>query len=75
MLEAIACGTPVAAYPVTGPVDIIKPGINGYLNESLSEAIIGCRRLDRKIVEDSSLDFSWSACTDVFERNLVCIPR
>lgn len=75
MLEAIACGTPVAAYSVTGPIDIITPGVNGYFGESLSESIVKCRLLDRRIVENSSHRFSWASCTDVFERNLVCIPR
>ena len=31
MLEAMASGTPVAAYPVTGPIDVVKPGITGVL--------------------------------------------
>ena len=31
MLEAMASGTPVAAYPVTGPIDVVKPGMSGVL--------------------------------------------
>lgn len=75
MLEAIACGTPVAAYPVTGPLDIITHGVNGYLGESLSESIVRCKSLDRNKVEESSIRFSWEACTDVFEQNLVRISK
>lgn len=39
MLEANACGTPVAAYPVTGPIDVVVPGENGWLDEDLSVAV------------------------------------
>ena len=35
MLEAMACGTPVAAFPVTGPIDVVTPGVDGVLNEDL----------------------------------------
>ena len=38
MLEANACGTPVAAYPVTGPLDLVTNGINGYLHDDLTIA-------------------------------------
>ena len=73
MLESIACGTPVAAYPVTGPVDVITPGVNGFLDEDLNTAIEKCLELDRAIVQQSSKTFTWSACTDVFEKNLIRI--
>ena len=73
MLESIACGTPVAAYPVTGPVDVITPGVNGFLDEDLNTAIEKCLELDRAIVQQSSEAFTWTACTDVFEKNLIRI--
>lgn len=73
MLESIACGTPVAAYPVTGPIDVITNGVNGYLNEDLSVAIEQCLELDRDIIEKSSCNFTWDAATDVFENNLITI--
>ena len=33
LLEAMACGTPVAAYPVTGPIDVVTRGVAGVLDE------------------------------------------
>ncbi len=39
MLEANACGTPIAAYPVTGPVDVVIAGSNGAIKEDLAQAI------------------------------------
>ena len=39
MLEAMACGVPVAAYPVTGPVDVVRPGVTGSLSENLEQAV------------------------------------
>jgi glycosyltransferase involved in cell wall biosynthesis len=75
MLESMACGTPVAAYPVTGPVDVIVPGVNGEMAHDLQEAITKCLTLDRELVENSSKDFSWSSCTDVFEANLIRISK
>ncbi len=38
ILEAMASGIPVAAYPVTGPIDVIEDGISGFLNEDLASA-------------------------------------
>lgn len=38
MLEAMACGTPVAAYPVTGPIDVVQDGYSGALDEDLTRA-------------------------------------
>ena len=49
MLEALACGTPVAAYPVTGPKDVVRQGVTGWLDEVLNVAVrkaLGVRRAD-----------------------------
>ena len=75
MLESIACGTPVAAYPVTGPIDVIELGINGELDNDLSNAVNRALLLDRKLVEDSSFKYSWKHCTDIFENNLIKINK
>lgn len=65
-IEALACGTPVAAYPVTGPKDIIEEGVNGYLSENLSEAVQKCLYLDREVVYISSKKWSWENCYKQF---------
>lgn len=41
MLEANACGAPIAAYPVIGPIDVVREGVNGSLDEDLASA---CKR-------------------------------
>jgi glycosyltransferase involved in cell wall biosynthesis len=73
MIESMACGTPVAAYPVTGPIDVITSGLNGELDDNLSVAISKALMLDREKVADSSKNFSWNNCTSIFENNLVKI--
>ncbi len=46
IIEALACGTPVAAYPVTGPVDLVTPE-TGALDNDLSVAIAAALTRDR----------------------------
>ena len=70
-IEAMACGTPVAAYPVAGPKDIIDPGLTGFLNDHLRLAVEQCLTLDRKTVEDASLTWTWAECWRIFKENLV----
>lgn len=76
MLEANACGCPVAAYPVTGPKDYIINKLNGYIDEDLKNAVDMCYYLDKSKMIKYVLDnYSWSACTDIFEENLVKLER
>jgi glycosyltransferase involved in cell wall biosynthesis len=70
-IEALACGTPVAAYPVTGPKDIIENGINGYLSKDLECAIQKCIRLDRELVYNSSKKWTWENCYKQFSEILL----
>jgi glycosyltransferase involved in cell wall biosynthesis len=70
-IEALACGTPVAAYPVPGPKDIVEPGLTGFLNDNLRLAVQQCLTLDRTEVEDASLKWTWAECWRIFEENLI----
>jgi glycosyltransferase involved in cell wall biosynthesis len=70
-IEALACGTPIAAYPVTGPKDIIEEGVNGYLSDDLSDAIQKCLDLDREAVYISSIKWTWENCYEQFVNILI----
>lgn len=73
MLEAMACGTPVAAYPVTGPIDVVQPGVSGFLDEDLARAVQRCLQLDRSLCRRAAEGFSWQACAERFRQHLVPI--
>ena len=60
LLEALACGTPVAAYPVTGPVDLIEDGVNGALSEDLGSAVARAVGLNRASCRTRAEQFKWS---------------
>ena len=70
MIEAMAQGCPVAAFPVQGPIDIIDNGINGYMDNCLLEAVEKCLTLDRNVVKESSKHWTWEECWRIFEENL-----
>ena len=65
-IEAMACGLPVTAYPVTGPKDIIKEGITGAMNENLSLAINKALTLNPQTCIDYAQQSSWSKVTKTF---------
>ena len=71
MLESIACGTPVAAYDVTGPRDVITNGLNGYLGEDLEKNALSCLDLNRQVVHESSKIHTWEKATQQFMETLV----
>jgi glycosyltransferase involved in cell wall biosynthesis len=79
ILEAMATGTPVAAYPAPGPIDIIPNSGAGVLahsaTEGLREACLEALRLDRKAVRTFAEGFSWRACAEDFVRNLQPYPE
>ena len=65
MIEALACGTPVATYPVPGPLDVLTPE-SGCMAETLEDAIAGALTLDRERCLARGRAFSWEASTDQF---------
>jgi glycosyltransferase involved in cell wall biosynthesis len=65
MIEALACGTPVAAYPVPGPVDVLTSQC-GATEERLEDAIAAALALDRNACLEHGRSFSWQASADQF---------
>jgi glycosyltransferase involved in cell wall biosynthesis len=59
MLEAMACGTPVAAHRVTGPLDVVRPGLTGCLDDDLAAAVRGALPVDRAFCRQHALDQDW----------------
>ena len=64
--EAMACGTPIAAYPVTGPIDTVTQGITGFLHEDLNVAIQKSLALNRSDCRQAALKYSWTAVAKQF---------
>ncbi|WP_252271351.1 glycosyltransferase family 4 protein [Pseudomonas subflava] len=61
MLEALACGTPVAAFPVPGPLDVLQPGVTGVMDEDLGRACLAALQLDRQRCAEQAARQSWRA--------------
>ena len=70
LIEAMASGTPVAAFPVSGPIDVVQDRQAGVLSDDLAEAALAALRLDRGAVRRYGQTFSWIAATRQFEANL-----
>lgn len=72
MIEAIACGTPVAAFPVNGPAFVLKSNKVGVTDYNLKTAIKEAeKRFDSKYAEMFCKSYQWKNSTDKFLENLV----
>jgi glycosyltransferase involved in cell wall biosynthesis len=71
MLEAMACGTPVAAYPVTGPIDVVAHGHTGCLDTDLAKAALGALSILREECRRAALERTWERATAQFLSHLV----
>jgi glycosyltransferase involved in cell wall biosynthesis len=70
MIEALACGTPVAAFPVNGPIDVVTP-MTGALDEDLTFAIANALTRDRADCTLYAANFTWAASAVQFASALV----
>jgi glycosyltransferase involved in cell wall biosynthesis len=79
-IEALACGLPVAAYPVPGPLDILGPRGRGFhggkraigaVHEDLGRAVMKALNADRAAASEEALHYSWEACTRRFLDGIV----
>jgi glycosyltransferase involved in cell wall biosynthesis len=70
MLEALASGLPVAAFPVPGPLDIVDGVGVGSLSEDLGKAVSEAVKLPRALCREHALKYSWTACAEMFLKNL-----
>jgi glycosyltransferase involved in cell wall biosynthesis len=82
MLEAMACGTPVAAYPVDGPLEVLRDSSKGdhnvkqqggVLDEDLSKASLAALKISRQEAYTQAQTFSWKESARLFESHLVRI--
>jgi glycosyltransferase involved in cell wall biosynthesis len=70
LLEALACGTPVAAYPVQGPLDVLGEADIAVLDEDLKSACLAALAIPRQSCRAFALKRSWHASTEQFLGNL-----
>lgn len=71
MLDALACGVPVAAYPVQGPLDVLVENQTGCMRENLQDAFYGALKLNGEDCRKQALEYSWENCSAQFLNNLV----
>lgn len=71
MLEAMACGTPVAAFPVAGPLDVVGGSMGGVLDVDLRRAAMQALTLPREHARARAVEFDWQAACRQFIDHLV----
>jgi glycosyltransferase involved in cell wall biosynthesis len=71
MLEAMACGTPIAAYPVTGPIDVVAHGRTGCLDDDLAKAALEALTISRDECRRAALERTWERASSQFLSHLV----
>lgn len=76
MLEAMACGTPVAAFPVEGPLEVVgSPAKGGVLDADLRYACLGALSQPRSGARSRALEFSWAHASQLFMGHLVPVRQ
>jgi glycosyltransferase involved in cell wall biosynthesis len=66
MLEAMACGVPIAAYPVTGPIDVVRNNLTGCLHDDLKTAAENALKLDPKNCIAQAAECTWNKASMMF---------
>jgi glycosyltransferase involved in cell wall biosynthesis len=66
LLEAMACGLPVAAFPVTGPIDVLGDSEAGVMRENLQEACLLALRIPKAEARKHAEKFSWKVASEQF---------
>jgi glycosyltransferase involved in cell wall biosynthesis len=66
IIEALASGTPVAAFPVTGPIDIVGDGLGGDCNDDLRMACLKALDISRDEARQKASRYTWRACAEQF---------
>ena len=75
LLEAMACGLPVAAFPISGPLDVIGNSNAGILDSNLKEACKKALLISRKVPREYAKTFSLVSTSKTFESYLVSIRK
>jgi glycosyltransferase involved in cell wall biosynthesis len=70
LLEALASGVPVAAFPVTGPRDVIGDAPVGALNDDLRIACLSALRISPQACLDFAAEHTWEASARAFVDNM-----
>lgn len=75
ILEAAACGTPVAGFVAPGPQDILPGTGAGIVDDDLQKACLEALKLKREDARALAEKYSWRACAEEFRRNLEPLPK
>jgi glycosyltransferase involved in cell wall biosynthesis len=70
LIEALACGLPVAAFPAPGPVDVIGQSGVGVISEDLGEAAVAALSIDKSLCRSHAESFTWERATEQFLQNI-----
>ena len=70
LIESLACGTPVAAYPVTGPIDVLNDKV-GAVDEDLSEAVKKALKVNRNDCIEHAQNYTWENVVNSFVVNII----